>query len=69
MISGGGSHCAAVSQEGRVVCWGENGTHRQCEVPLELESERVIAVSCGFDHTAALTAEGKVVCWGCNDLG
>jgi hypothetical protein len=68
VISCGGHHVAVVTQEGKVVCWGDNADH-QCDVPAELESEQVVSVSCGAFHTAVLTAEGKVVCWGYDDDG
>jgi hypothetical protein len=55
------THGAAISKEGRVVCWGSNA-YLQCEVPVTLEN--VVAVSCGYYHTAALVHDGSVVCWG-----
>jgi hypothetical protein len=66
LISCGGYHAAAVTCEGKVVCWGR-GSCDQCTVPAELDSEVVVAVSCGGSHTSALTASGNVVCWGFNN--
>jgi alpha-tubulin suppressor-like RCC1 family protein len=68
LISCGGYHAAAITSEGKVVCWGQNNDH-QCDVPAELDSEAVVALSCGGSHTAALTASGNVVCWGLNRDG
>jgi alpha-tubulin suppressor-like RCC1 family protein len=60
---------AALTRDGKVLCWGSN-EHKHCcivEVPGALEN--VIAISCGGYHTVALTDEGTVVCWGLNDDG
>jgi alpha-tubulin suppressor-like RCC1 family protein len=68
VISCGGEHMAAVTQDGRVVCWGSNN-YGMSTPPDHLEGQIVVAVSCGTTHTAALTSEGRVVCWGANFCG
>jgi alpha-tubulin suppressor-like RCC1 family protein len=65
-VSCGFVHSAAITGDGRVVCWGSAG-HHACVVPPTLE--RAVAVSCGNGHTAALTQNGTVVCWGINTSG
>jgi alpha-tubulin suppressor-like RCC1 family protein len=68
VISFGGYHAAAITNEGKVICWGDN-YRRQCDVPAELDSEVVVSVSCGGHHTAVLTAAGNVVLRGWNNCG
>jgi hypothetical protein len=58
-FSSGDCHTAAVTPEGKVICWGDN-TNRQCRVPSTLEN--VVAMSCGNFHTMALVSDGTVVC-------
>jgi alpha-tubulin suppressor-like RCC1 family protein len=65
-ISSGYRHIAALTMEGRVICWGDNSDGK-CEVPRELVN--AVSISCGFDHTAALSADGRVHCWGCDQNG
>jgi alpha-tubulin suppressor-like RCC1 family protein len=57
---------AIITQEGKLVCWGDNA-YRQCNIPPAVENEHVVAVSCGWYHVAALLYSGLVVCWGGND--
>jgi alpha-tubulin suppressor-like RCC1 family protein len=65
-ISVGYRHTAAVTLEGRVVCWGRQDDGR-CNVPAGLDN--ITAVSCGSVVTAALTRDGRVICWGSNQYG
>jgi alpha-tubulin suppressor-like RCC1 family protein len=64
--SAGLFHTAALSHDGKIVCWGDN-SKRQCSVPIGLAN--VIAVCCGAYHTAAVLSDGSVVCWGHNEYG
>ncbi len=72
----GATHGVALLSDGRVACWGENGS-RQCEVPAGLAKVlRVAACSAQLagryesgSHTVALLADGRVVCWGENSAG
>jgi len=57
---------AALTADGRVVCWG-NSTYGQTNSPAGLTN--AVAVAAGTLHTAALTADGRVVCWGNNGNG
>jgi alpha-tubulin suppressor-like RCC1 family protein len=65
VIACGLEHTAAITRDGKVVCWGSNGWG-ECTVPASLK--RAVSVSCGRWHTAALTPEGRVVCWGASSL-
>jgi alpha-tubulin suppressor-like RCC1 family protein len=60
-VSCGGYLSAAVTADGKVVCWGGYNAQQKC-IPLDLDN--VIAVSCGGGHTAAVTHDNKVFCWG-----
>jgi alpha-tubulin suppressor-like RCC1 family protein len=62
-IAGGTYHTAAITKDGKVVCWGNKG-NGQCRVPSTLS--RAQAISCGQYYTAALTPDGMVFCWGDN---
>jgi alpha-tubulin suppressor-like RCC1 family protein len=63
-ISCGYSHAAAITSEGKVVCWGDNA-RGQCSLPDNLDD--VVAVKCGFFHTVALLGDGTLVSWGENE--
>jgi alpha-tubulin suppressor-like RCC1 family protein len=60
----GCGHGAVVTQDGEVVCWGNDWDH-QLDMPSDLEN--VTVVSCGEFHTAVVTHEGSVVWWGFNE--
>jgi alpha-tubulin suppressor-like RCC1 family protein len=59
-------YTVALTEEGRVVCWGSNRVG-QCNVPPGLRYVKLIR--CGSEFTAAVTSEGKVICWGDNSVG
>jgi hypothetical protein len=63
-VSCGFYHTAALTVDGKVVCWGSND-NGQCNVPDDLDL--VGAVSCGHYFVAVLTRDGVVRCWGEND--
>ena len=79
MISCGGHHTVAVTEEGRVVTWGwgregqlGNGTTYDQALPTPVKAlagYRIASVSCGYYHTAAVTADGAVMCWGKGSSG
>jgi alpha-tubulin suppressor-like RCC1 family protein len=70
----GVSHACAVTDEGRVFCWGSNGQGQlglpsaqsaRSLTPVELPTTlRFTHVAAGSMHTCALTAEGVAHCWG-----
>lgn len=71
-IAMGASHCLALRDDGMVVAWGSNATHRgavagQARVPTSLGE--VIAIAAGSEHSLALCADGTVVAWGANTHG
>jgi len=76
-IAAGMEHTCALSDQGRVWCWGENsygslgdGTFTDSNVPVAVAGlADAVAISSGVRHTCALRATGTVVCWGRNDLG
>jgi alpha-tubulin suppressor-like RCC1 family protein len=59
--SAGNSHNAALTREGRVICWGNN-TCGQCDVPSDLPT--VIAIGCGDLFSLTVTNAGAVIVWG-----
>ena len=75
-ISASYSHSCAVSDEGKVFCWGDNDHGKlgigkseieleYSAVPLEVEGiADAAAVATGENHTCALHQSGTVSCWG-----
>ena len=76
-ISLGGSHACALTEAGRVWCWGHNmsgqlgdGTAGFRSVPVEVIGlSGVTEIAAGNSHTCALTQDGRVFCWGSNLYG
>jgi alpha-tubulin suppressor-like RCC1 family protein len=75
-VSAGRAHTCAVTNDGRVQCWGENfdgklgdgntvGEVAATPVTVSGLSD-VVAVSAGRAHTCAVTNDGRVQCWGSN---
>ena len=69
-------HTCALTTEGAVQCWGDNGngqlgdgTTSNRSVPVTALSAGVVAIAAGGYHTCALTASGGVLCWGYNAYG
>lgn len=81
-VSTGDEHTCAVTDDGRVACWGSN-QYGQLGLPLSTTSSLVpvwidvaalggitlSAVSAGPTHTCALSTDGSLICWGDNQSG
>jgi alpha-tubulin suppressor-like RCC1 family protein len=77
-IAAGGMYTCALTSDGAVKCWGENGsgelgdgttTNRSTPGDVIGLSSEVIAVSAGMYHTCVITSSGGVKCWGNNGFG
>jgi alpha-tubulin suppressor-like RCC1 family protein len=76
-MSSGFEHTCAVTQQGKVYCWGRNNRGQLGDGSTESTSEarevvgldHVIEVTCGREHSCAHKADGSVQCWGSNDQG
>ena len=77
-IAAGRRHACALSDLGRVSCWGNNssgqlgdGTEIDRPAPVDVAGldEKVVIVTAGDQHTCVLTNANEVKCWGANDLG
>ncbi|XP_005105535.1 regulator of chromosome condensation isoform X2 [Aplysia californica] len=79
MVTGGDSHTAALSDDGRVYAWGNfrdangsigltsNGIEK---TPVELiQEEVIIKIASGSDHLACLTDRGELLTLGCAEQG
>lgn len=75
----GGDHACRVGADGKVACWGSNGSgqlgfgivswaNTRPEAVVGIDAP-VTSVSTGGTHTCALTSVGDVWCWGANDSG
>lgn len=75
----GGGHGCALRADGTMLCWGSNasgqlgnetgGAPRDKPAPVEVNGEKVVAISAGTAHTCAITHSAKVHCWGLNSDG
>lgn len=77
-IAAGGDHTCAVTDAGRVWCWGSNSSgqlgnesrdNRASPVPVDVNGEVVESVSAGVFHTCVVTQQSKIKCWGSNEFG
>jgi hypothetical protein len=80
-VSAGGQHSCALTNNGKVSCWGfnsyrqlGNGTTANSSEPVwenssTLSAKAVTQISAGFQHTCVTTTDGLVACWGSNDYG
>ncbi len=77
-ISAGNAHSCAITNAGKVFCWGDNSKRQVGDGTLETrltETEvvglppNIAAISAGYEHSCALTAGGAVWCWGDNAYG
>ena len=70
----GEHHTCALSESGRVACWGRNVKGETGQADLEptkfptevLGLEHITALAAGRQHTCALDRGGAVFCWGAN---
>ncbi|MGB7540184.1 MAG: hypothetical protein WBM17_16710, partial [Anaerolineales bacterium] len=77
-IAAGWNHTCAITGEGGVMCWGNNGdgqlgdgsrTARTKPVSVKNFTGRAVAVTTGWGYTCILTDAGGVKCWGRNKNG
>ncbi len=74
---GGASHTCALTDQGKVKCWGANGYGQlgngvvsEHSAPVEVPGlNDVSSLAVGGIHTCALTHAGSVKCWGGNTSG
>jgi len=75
-IVAGDSHTCALSDKGKLFCWGSNANGQvgndsqqdQLEpIEIQIPEEKVLSIAAGTEHTCALTGAGNVYCWGRND--
>lgn len=80
-ISAGYGHVCLVTSDGKVMCWGNNGSGQLGYVttPIDfsntpmfvsgLDGVVVEKVSAGDSHTCVITSDNRVLCWGYNGDG
>lgn len=74
-IAAGYEQTCAITSNGKVKCWGENGsgqlgdgttTNRSTPVNVVGLPSKVTAIAAGYEHICGLTIDGAVKCWGNN---
>lgn len=77
-IASGSGHNCALTETGRVYCWGRNdvgqlgdGTTHERRTPVIVGAlpASITAIVAGARHTCALTQTGQAYCWGDNQVG
>jgi alpha-tubulin suppressor-like RCC1 family protein len=77
-ISAGYYHTCAVTQQGRVLCWGDHregrlgdGALLEEHTPIQVTGldQGLKAIDAGETHTCAITLNDRLLCWGSNDSG
>ena len=76
-VVAGTAHSCALSESGRVYCWGQgtfgqlgNGEAKTYATPVEVIAlSGVSQITAGGHHTCARTDEGELFCWGYNGIG
>ena len=77
LSTGNGDHQCGIDPDGRLFCWGPNGsgelgdgTTTTSDAPVAaLLNQPIAQVVTGYSFTCALTAGGEVYCWGSNQFG
>ena len=74
-VSLGYEHSAAITSDGSLYMWGNNGvgqlgngTTEDSVVPIKI-MDRVMYINPGIYHSAAITADGSLYMWGYNAFG
>lgn len=80
--SPGGNHALALTADGKIYAWGNNGvgqlgdgTQVTKTVPVQVDAsgalagKTVVAISAGGSHSLALTSDGMMYAWGDNFYG
>ncbi|MCC7107591.1 MAG: chromosome condensation regulator RCC1 [Chloroflexi bacterium] len=75
-VQAGEKHTCALSQAGRIQCWGDNdygqlgdGTTTGRNRPVDILTPASSALGVGIYHTCAVAEGGGLKCWGNNDWG
>jgi alpha-tubulin suppressor-like RCC1 family protein len=81
-VTGGEDHACALTDDGRIHCWGAgtkgqlgNNTIVDSPVPVlvnttgPLNGKAATSVAAGDDHTCAINVDGAAACWGQNTQG
>jgi alpha-tubulin suppressor-like RCC1 family protein len=72
------THTCALTTEGGVLCWGQNGegqlgdgttTNRSTPVAVSGLTSGATAIAAGDFHSCAVTTAGETLCWGFNQSG
>lgn len=60
-IACGDSHSVALTEDGRIKCWGDNRFHQLYGIPRD---SGFIQIACGAHHSVALNRDGTLRSWG-----